>query len=168
MNEHFYVRRVVRQRVLPWPSCKRRLPLSIHTVTCIAGRAHCGHPADERLWVGQGTVLRAGAAFVPDRQAVSGRRAASYMFRSSSSGSPHSLKAFSQSCGVNFCCKGPGICPSAFISRRARFLNSPMRQIPSRAPEVLDEALVAPKNVKFEMVMPRFIFERLQGAHKFS
>ena len=66
MNERFYVRRVVRQRVLPWPSCKRRLPLSIHTVTCIAGRAHCGHPADERLWVGQGTVLRAGAAFVPD------------------------------------------------------------------------------------------------------
>ena len=47
--------------------------LSIYAVICIAGRAHCGHPADERPWVGQGAalivagaVLRAGAAFVPE------------------------------------------------------------------------------------------------------
>jgi uncharacterized protein involved in response to NO len=46
---------------------------SIHTVICIAGRAHCGHPSDERPWVARGAVLiavgaalRAGAAFVPD------------------------------------------------------------------------------------------------------
>lgn len=51
--------------------------LSIYAVICIAGRAHCGHPADERPWVGQGAVLivtgallRAGAAFVPDANAV--------------------------------------------------------------------------------------------------
>jgi len=33
------VRRADRQRVWPWPSCKRRLPLSICTVICIAGAA---------------------------------------------------------------------------------------------------------------------------------
>ena len=77
MKERFHVRRVNRQRVLPWPSCKRRLHLSIHTVTCIAGRAHCGHPVDERTWVARGAVLivagallRAGAAFVPDVASV--------------------------------------------------------------------------------------------------
>ena len=73
MKERFHVRRGDRQRVWPWPSCKRRLHLSIHTVICIAGRAHCGYPVDERPCVGQGAVLivagavlRAGAAFVPD------------------------------------------------------------------------------------------------------
>ena len=73
MKERFHVRRVDRQRVLPWPSCKRRLHLSIHTVICIAGRAYCGHLSDERPWVARGAVLivagavlRAGAAFVPD------------------------------------------------------------------------------------------------------
>ena len=66
MKECFHVRRVDRQRVLPWPSCKLRLHLSIPTVICIAGRAHCGHPADERPWVARGAVLRVGAAFVPD------------------------------------------------------------------------------------------------------
>jgi uncharacterized protein involved in response to NO len=47
--------------------------LAIYAVICIAGRAHCGHPSDERPWVAQGAVLiiagavlRAGAAFVPD------------------------------------------------------------------------------------------------------
>lgn len=47
--------------------------LSIYTVICIAGRAHCGHSPDERPWVAQGAVLvvagavlRAGAAFVPE------------------------------------------------------------------------------------------------------
>ena len=77
MKERFHVRRVDRQRVLPWPSCKRRLHLSIHTVTCIAGRAHCGHPVDERTWVARGAglivagaLLRAGAAFVPDVASV--------------------------------------------------------------------------------------------------
>lgn len=47
--------------------------LSIYAVICIAGRAHCGHPSDERPWVAQGALLlfagallRAGAAFVPD------------------------------------------------------------------------------------------------------
>ena len=72
MNERFHARRVDRQRVLPWPSCKRRLHLSIHTVICIAGRAHCGYPADERPWVARGDAQRgwgcagADAAFVPD------------------------------------------------------------------------------------------------------
>ena len=53
------------------------LGLSIYAVICIAGRAHCGHPSDERPWVAQGPVLivlgallRAGAAFVPDAAAV--------------------------------------------------------------------------------------------------
>jgi uncharacterized protein involved in response to NO len=47
--------------------------LATYAVICIAGRAHCGHPSDERPWVAQGAVLiiagavlRAGAAFVPD------------------------------------------------------------------------------------------------------
>ena len=47
--------------------------LSIYAVICIAGRAHCGYPSDERPWVARGAVLivagallRAGAAFVPD------------------------------------------------------------------------------------------------------
>ena len=51
--------------------------LSIYAVICIAGRAHCGHPSDERSWVARGAVLivagallRAGAAFVPDMAPV--------------------------------------------------------------------------------------------------
>ncbi len=47
--------------------------LSVYTVICIAGRAHCGLPSDERPWVARGAVLilagaalRASAAFVPD------------------------------------------------------------------------------------------------------
>ncbi len=77
MKERVHVRRVDRQRVLPWPSCKHRLHLSICTVICIAGRAHCGHPSDERHWVAQGAVLifagavlRAGAALVPEAASV--------------------------------------------------------------------------------------------------
>lgn len=73
MKERFHARRVDRQRVLLWPSCKRRLHLSIPTVFCIAGRAHCGYPADERPWVARGAMLivdgavpGADAAFVPD------------------------------------------------------------------------------------------------------
>ena len=60
MKERFHVRRVDRQRVLPWPSCKRRLHLSIPAVFCIAGRAHCGYPADEWPWVRRGAVLMCG------------------------------------------------------------------------------------------------------------
>lgn len=51
--------------------------LSIYAVICIAGRAHCGHPSDERPWVARGAVLivagallRAGVAFVPDVASV--------------------------------------------------------------------------------------------------
>lgn len=51
--------------------------LSIYTVICIAGRAHCGHPPDDRPWVAQGAMLivtgallRAGAVFIPDATAV--------------------------------------------------------------------------------------------------
>ena len=47
--------------------------LSIYAVICIAGRAHCGHSADERPWVVQGAVLivvaavlRVGAVLVSD------------------------------------------------------------------------------------------------------
>lgn len=47
--------------------------LSICIVICIAGRAHCGQPADERPWVARaavlivaGAMLRAGEAFVPE------------------------------------------------------------------------------------------------------
>ena len=49
------------------------LGLSIYVVISIAGRAHCGHPSDERPWVvqgalliGAGAMLRAGAAFAPE------------------------------------------------------------------------------------------------------
>jgi uncharacterized protein involved in response to NO len=46
------------------------LGLNIYVVMCIAGRMHCGHPLDERLWVPLGAVtlvaaalMRAGAAW---------------------------------------------------------------------------------------------------------
>ena len=49
------------------------LGLSIYVVISIAGRAHCGHPSDERPWVvqgalliGAGAMLRAGTAFAPE------------------------------------------------------------------------------------------------------
>ena len=64
--------RAGRQRRAP-PAHRGAIGLSIYAVICIAGRAHCGHPSDERPWVGQGrgahrgrAVLRRHAAFVPD------------------------------------------------------------------------------------------------------